>query len=97
MRFIREHAMDGITVNDVLGIVPMSRSSLERRMKAAVGRSPNEEITRVRIEHVKLLLETTDLDLTAIARRAGYATPQYLVQLFRRTTGQTPGQFRGES
>ena len=74
----------------------MSRSSLERRMKSGVGRTPNEEITRVRIEQVKLLLQATDLDLAAIARRTGYATPQYLVQIFRKTTGQTPGEFRGE-
>jgi LacI family transcriptional regulator len=97
MQFIRENAADGISVNDILRNVPMSRSSLERRMKAAIGRTPNEEITRVRIEHVKLLLQTTDLDLAAIARRSGYSTSQYLVQIFRKSTGLTPGQFRGET
>ncbi len=96
MRFVRENAANGISVNDILKQVPMSRSSLERRMKAAIGRTPNEEITRVRIEQVKLLLQTTELDLAAIARRVGYASPQYLVQIFRQSTGQTPGEYRGE-
>ena len=96
LRFIRENCGDGISVNDILKQVPLSRSSLERRMKLAIGRTPNEEITRVRIELVKSLLQSTDLSLAAIARRAGYATPQYLVQIFRKTTGKTPGEYRDE-
>lgn len=96
VRFIRETACDGIAVTDVLKAVAVSRSALERRMRAALGRSPNEEITRVRIERAKELLISTDQPLTTIARRAGFQTPQYLVQVFRRQVGMTPGAFRRE-
>jgi LacI family transcriptional regulator len=95
-RFIRETACDGIAVTDVLKEVAISRSALERRMRAALGRSPNEEITRVRVERVKELLISTDQPLTTIARRTGFQTPQYLVQVFRRQVGVTPGVFRRE-
>ncbi len=93
-RFIREHACEGIAVGDVLKRVPISRSALERRMRAALGRTPNEEINRVRVETVKRLLVGTDLPLAAIAERTGFAGAQYLVDVFRRKTGQTPGAFR---
>ena len=96
MRFIRERACDGIAVTDVLREVAISRSALERRMRAALGRSPNEEITRVRIERAKELLISTDQPLTTIAGRTGFRTPQYLVQVFRRQVGLTPGVFRRE-
>ncbi len=96
VRFIRETACDGIAVTDVLKEVAISRSALERRMRAALGRSPNEEITRVRVERAKELLISTDQPLTTIARRTGFQTPQYLVQVFRRQVGMTPGMFRRE-
>lgn len=96
VRFVRETASDGITVTDILKEVAISRSALERRMRAALGRSPNEEITRVRVERVKELLISTDQPLTTIARRTGFQTPQYLVQVFRRQVGVTPGVFRRE-
>jgi LacI family transcriptional regulator len=94
VRFIREHACDGISVRDVLREVPLSRSALERRTHAALGRAPKEEINRVRVERVKELLSSTDLSLAAIARRTGFRGPQYLVEVFRRKTGLTPGAFR---
>lgn len=96
VRFIRETACDGIAVTDVLKEVAISRSALERRMRATLGRSPNEEITRVRIERVKELLISTDQPLTTIARRSGFQTPQYLVQVFKQRVGMTPGLFRRE-
>lgn len=96
VRFIRETACDGIAVTDVLKTIAISRSALERRMRAALGRSPNEEITRVRIEWAKELLVSTDQPLTTIARRTGFQTPQYLVQVFRRQVGVAPGVSRRE-
>jgi LacI family transcriptional regulator len=94
VRFIREHACEGITVGDVLREVPLSRSALERRIEAALGRAPKEEINRVRVERVKELLSGTDMSLAAIAHRTGFRGPQYLVEVFRRKTGMTPGAYR---
>jgi LacI family transcriptional regulator len=36
IRFIREHASEGIDVSDVLRAVPLSRSTLERRFARAL-------------------------------------------------------------
>ncbi len=96
LRYIREHACAGISVRDILAEVPVSRSALERRMRAALGRSPNEEITRVRIERAKRLLAATDLPLTAIASRSGFRAAPYLIQVFKQQTGVTPGVYRSE-
>jgi LacI family transcriptional regulator len=96
VQYIRQAACDGISVSDVVQEVAISRSALERGMRAALGRSPNEEITRVRIERVKELLVSTSEPLKAIAWQTGFQTPQYLVQVFRRQVGMTPGAFRRE-
>lgn len=94
LRFIRQHATDDIGVPEVAKAVALSRTTLERRMKATIGRSPGEEINRVRFAAVEKLLSHTDMTLEAIAARAGFAHPQYMAEAFRKRTGQTPGQFR---
>src|SRR5581483_3121436 len=50
VRYVREHACDPCTVGDVLREVPVGRRWLERQFTVQLGRSPHDEIARVRIE-----------------------------------------------
>ncbi|MDA8745303.1 DNA-binding transcriptional regulator, partial [Rubripirellula amarantea] len=97
IRLIRQRACEGLTVKGVLEVVPISRSSFERGCRRLLGRSPNEEIIRVRIEQAQSLLRDTDLGLAPIAVRTGFSTAQYLLQVFRQSTGMTPGEYRRQS
>ena len=94
LRFIREHACDGITVEDVLRAVPLSRRVLERRFRRVARRTPHEEILRLRLERVKQLLSETDLSLERISSLAGFAHPEYMSVAFKREVGVTPGCHR---
>lgn len=96
LRVIRERATDGISVGDVLSEVAISRRLLERKMRAAIGRTPRQEIERVRLERAKTLLVATDLSLAAIAVRCGYEHPQRLSERFAARFGQPPGAWRRE-
>ena len=50
MCFIREHACEGITVGDVCQHLHYSHSTLLRAFANALGRSPKDEILRVRLQ-----------------------------------------------
>ena len=93
-RLIRENAMTGINVDDLCRKLNASRSTLDRRMRAALKRSPKEEITRIRFREVERLLRETDLTIEVIAEQTGFAHSNYLQAAFKQTYGQTPGQFR---
>jgi LacI family transcriptional regulator len=97
VRFIRQHASEGVTVEDVLSQLAISRSTLERRFDALLGRSPKEEIIRVRLERVKRLLRETTYPLPMVARLAGFKHHEYMSAQFRQKVGQTPGQFRRQA
>jgi len=97
VRFIREHACDGINVQDVLRAVPQSRRLLEGRFRKLLGRTPHEEILRVQVQRVKQLLTETDLTLDAIAERTGFSHTEYLSVVFRREVGTPPGRFREQN
>ena len=92
--FIRERATEPIQVEDILRVVPVARRSLERFFKESLGRSPAEEIRRVRLERAKHLLATTDMPVPKVASASGFGTGEYLATLLRKTTGMTPLKFR---
>ena len=96
LRFIREHACEGIAVADVLSQVPVSRSVLQRRFRSLLGRSIHGMIAGVRLQHAKRLLLETDLTLSAIAQRTGFSHVEYLCAAFRQATGVPPGTYRRE-
>jgi len=94
LRFIKERACDGINVADVLKESPMARTQLERRFRQIIGRSPREEIERVRLSRVQELLARTPLPISAIAEEAGFDYPEYLSVAFKRRFGMTPRAYR---
>lgn len=63
-------------------------------MKAALGRSPKEEIQRLRFRVVERLLSDTDLTIDAIAEQTGFTHSHYFQSAFRERYGETPGAFR---
>jgi len=94
VRFIREKAYSGIDVGDVLQAVPLSRRILENRFLKILGRTPHQEITRLRIGRVKRLLVGTDLPLAEIAARTGFRHPEYMSVAFKKAVGMPPGRYR---
>ena len=94
LRHIRERACEGIGVEDVLLAAPLSRSTLERGFRRLLGRSPHDELLRVRLAEARRLLTETDLKLTAVASRSGFPHVQHLCTSFKTAYGNTPGRYR---
>lgn len=94
VRYIREHVHQHITVRHLLEAVPVNRRYLERKFKEAIGRTPLQEIRRVRLEKAKELLAATDLSMPAIAKRSGFPNPERLANVFHDMTGMTPTSYR---
>ena len=97
VRFIREHACEGINVGDLMHVVSLSRRLLEQRFQRLLGRTPHEEILHVKLSRVQRLLAVTDLPLYLIADRTGFEHVEYLSVVFKRELGKTPRQFRAEA
>ncbi len=94
LRFVREHACDPIHVADVLEVVRVSRSTLEKKFQGMLGRTIHAEIQRVQVGLAKDLLASTDLLVKQVARRAGFKYVQYMTEVFRQHVGQSPAQYR---
>jgi LacI family transcriptional regulator len=94
VRFVRQHAVEGIRVSDVMAQVGHSPSTLERRVKSTLGRTIKAEITRVRLQAAKLLLQETDLPVAMVATRCGFLEPKYFCEVFRKAERMTATEYR---
>jgi LacI family transcriptional regulator len=74
--------------------VPVSRSVLQRRFQAVLGRSVHEEIVRVQLQKAQELLRESDLPLRVVAEKAGFKHQEYMGAVFKSRLGATPRKYR---
>lgn len=94
LRAIAERSARPLRVPDVVEAVALSRRSLERRFRAALGRTVHDEIVRAHLERAKRLLAAGDEPLKRVALLSGFRSPPQLSKVFRRVEGITPLAFR---
>jgi LacI family transcriptional regulator len=94
VQLIRERAVVGLALKEVYDLASISRRSLEKRFYQHLGRSPGQEIWRVRIEKAQSLLATSALSIKEVAFKAGFGSPEHLAIAFRRKLGQSPSDYR---
>jgi LacI family transcriptional regulator len=97
VRYIRAHACFGITIGDVLASIPLSRTTLERRFRKYLGRSPQAEIRAVQLGRARQLLAETDHPMHRIAELVGFDHTEYFHFAFKRAFARTPGEYREEA
>lgn len=94
LRFIRENACSGISVDQVARAAGLSRSVLQRRFHTMLRRTVHQEIIQARLKRACELLANTDLPLIEVAERAGFKHQEYLSAVLKKRLGQTPAQYR---
>ena len=94
MRYIHEHAREPMQVADVVEASGLSRRTLEQRFRKVLGQSILNEITRVRIEQVCLLLTETNLSVAQIASVLRFSNEKHISRPFRQEKGMSPLAYR---
>lgn len=91
---VEEHLAELPNVEAVAAWLHVSRRTLERRWGAALGASPLEELSRLRLRRAQRWLRETDLTCLEVARAVGLPDNRSLTVLFRRLLDTTPTAFR---
>jgi LacI family transcriptional regulator len=94
LRFILNHSHEPIHLKHLIAAAGMSRRGLHKAFRQHLGRSPGQEIQRVRIERAKRLLAATDQKMHELASRCGYYNSNSFYFAFRNATGMSPTEFR---
>ena len=91
---LRRHARRGRPAHRLRELAAVSGAHLARSMRTHYATSPTRFVTELRLERACVLLATTDLTVTAIAHRTGFASQSYFTRCFHRAHGLSPRAYR---
>lgn len=93
MQFIDYNYARNISVDDIASYADISRSHLYRIFIKHLGVSPNEYLTRYRINKACTLLMTTKLTIGEISSSVGFYDQLYFSRVFKKLMGVSPSKF----
>jgi len=91
---IDEHLCSRIPLKDLAQCVHLSPSRLRARFKHMLGIGIGEFVRNTRIHRACVLLNSTDLTVTQIADKCGFASVYAFSRTFRHVVGKPPTAFR---
>jgi LacI family transcriptional regulator len=94
MRFIWEHFHEPIRVKDLLNVAGMSRRGLHKAFMENIGRTPGQELQRMRMEKAKRLLADSDHKIEVLASMCGYQSANTFSVAFKNAAGMTLSHYR---
>ena len=95
--YMDKHFCEPITLDSLAAITHWDKFYFSHQFSAAYGIAPISYLLQKRVEHSKQLLETTDYSITQIAEAAGFSSQNYFSQIFRKSTGLSPREYRKQS
>ena len=93
-RIINTNLEKEISIEELSEKVNLNRTTLQKVFKEMYGLTINEYRTKSRIQLAKNLLASTDLSITEIAGRCGYANASKFSKVFKRNEGILPKNWR---
>lgn len=87
--------MDYWDISSMARFCNLSTDYFSHLFKKAMGSSPIQFLTSLRIEKAKELLLTEGLTVSEVAALVGYRDPMYFSKVFKKATGSSPKSFHG--
>jgi transcriptional regulator GlxA family with amidase domain len=95
-KWAREHLRQGFSLQDAANALATSARTLQRRCQAVLGKSPLDYFQDLRVERARSLVQSSSLDLEAIAAEVGYVDGATLRTLLRQRLGRGVRELRAD-
>ena len=89
-----ENYADDFSMEKLSSEFGINRFRLSREFSQYIGLSPVKYLTQVRLEHAKILLETTDFSIGKTGAAVGIDNTTHFIKLFKAYNGITPQAYR---
>lgn len=92
--YVREHLQGEIRAEDLCGEYGISRNRLYQVTGHGFGKGIAAYVREIRMKTAMELLNTTEWQISEVAREVGIPDYNYFTKVFKKFTGQTPSQYR---
>ena len=89
----KSHDID-YTIVDLKNDLGVSKTQLNRKLKSLIGLTTGNTLKFFRFHKARILLKTTNLNITEVAFQAGFKDPSYFTRSFRDAYKMTPSNYR---
>lgn len=93
-RYMENNYATALHLEDIAATVNLSPIYFHSIFSMALGQSPHEYLTKIRIEQAKKLLWDSSVPISDVAERCGFGSQQYFTKIFKKETGSSPGKYR---
>ena len=83
-----------LSLNTLAGLQNVNASYLSTLFKKETGQTLTEYVNRKRIDHAIFLLNSTSMQVQAIAQHCGISDVNYFTKTFKKYIGKTPREYR---
>jgi AraC-like DNA-binding protein len=94
LEYLQSHLSDPDALQKVSERLCVSPRHCQRLFRVAMGCSPSEYLTELRLRRAATLLASTNLSVSEIALEVGYLSLSHFSRVFRERFGKTPRAFR---
>jgi len=94
LRFMDEHATSNIGTEDAAKSCGLRQTQFRSLFKSQLGHGPAKELLLRRLRAACRLLSFSDATLRKIALESGFGSEQYFCDVFKRSLGCRPGEYR---
>jgi len=95
--YIENNIHEQISLHYVADLLQLNYQYFSALFKMETGYTFSEYVTNVRIEKAKQLLSQTNMKIYNIASMCGYSNVKHFMNVFKKSTGMTPSEFRDNS
>ncbi len=96
LSYIERNYATPIKLKELAKIGRMSESGVTRAFRKYTGKTPVEYVISIRIQRASILLNKfPDRSISEIAFETGFSDSNYFSRLFKKSTGKSPREFRG--
>ncbi|MFZ3591321.1 helix-turn-helix domain-containing protein [Bacillus sp. DJP31] len=92
--YLRHNYQQDINLQEIADRFYLSREYISRKFKQEFHETLTDYLTKIRVEKAKDLLENPHLKIYDIAYQVGYQNEKYFSKVFKKSTGQTPNEYR---
>jgi AraC-like DNA-binding protein len=94
VEFMHSNIDREVPLREIASAAHLSAFHFARLFKKLTGLTPHNYLASLRISRARELLAESDLSITAVAHRVGFATSSHFTKAFRESTGLSPRRFR---
>ncbi|UTW46951.1 GlxA family transcriptional regulator [Bacterioplanoides sp. SCSIO 12839] len=92
--WMQHNLKEPLVLSKLAKMAGVGERQFDRRFKQVTGLAPGKYLQKIRCEQAHELLQNTNLSIADIAAAVGYLDSGYFIRIFRKHSGQTPGQLR---